>query len=78
MRDEDTQRQILATTAGLGGVTLCPCGTISLSVGGVSVRMDIATFARTAEMCRTAIAALELHARALQSMEPKKQSMMTH
>jgi hypothetical protein len=76
--DEETERQILATAAGLGNITLCPCGTISLNVGGVSVRMELTAFAQTAEMCRTAILALDGQARALQALGLKKQSLMTH
>jgi hypothetical protein len=78
MCDEDIDRQVLAAAPGLGSITLCPCGTISLHVGGVSIRMEITAFARAAEMCRVAMASLELQAQALQSAATKKQSNMTH
>ena len=64
---DEMERKILATAQGLGSITYCSCGTISLNVGGVSVRMEPGAFAQTAEMCRIAIAALEVHAQALQT-----------
>ena len=76
--DEETKRQTLATAVGLGSITLCPCGTISLNVGGISVRMELTAFIQTEEMCREAMAALKLQARAIQSITPKKPSLMTH
>jgi hypothetical protein len=78
MCDEDTERQTLATAPGLGCITLCSCGTVSLSVGGVSVRMELTAFVQTAEMCRTAMEALKLQAQALQSDARNNLSRMTH
>ena len=54
------QLQTLATLDGLGSVTLCGCGTISLHVGGVSVRMERSVLAETVAMCQDALRALPL------------------
>ncbi|MEI9978825.1 MAG: hypothetical protein WDN23_07425 [Edaphobacter sp.] len=78
MCNQDLRTQTLAVLAGLGSVTLCPCGTVSLHVGGVSVRLETAAFVQTAEMCREAIEALKLHAQTLQSAATSAQSRMTH
>jgi len=50
--------QTLASTDGLGSVTLCGCGTVSLHVGGISVRMEMAVFAETVSMCQNALRTL--------------------
>jgi hypothetical protein len=77
MCDTNNDPQTLATAAGLGSITICSCGTISLHIGGVSLRLDSTAFTLTAEMCRNALAALEHQASALQSMRPTA-SQMTH
>jgi hypothetical protein len=78
MCDQDNQPQTLATVQGLGSITLCPCGTVSINVGGVSVRLEPSAFAQTAEMCRIALAALKVEALALQSAAANSPSGMTH
>jgi hypothetical protein len=62
MCSED-KHQTLASSAGLGSISVCGCGTLSLHVGGVSVRMDLTAFVQTAEMFRIAIAHLENQAK---------------
>jgi hypothetical protein len=51
MCDAENQQQTLAIAPGLGSITLCACGTISLHVGGVSVRMAASAFAQPEQMC---------------------------
>jgi hypothetical protein len=77
MCPEDTH-QTLASSAGLGSISVCGCGTLSLHVGGVSVRMDLTAFVQTAEMFRIATAHLEAQARTLQTSTTKAPSMLTH
>jgi hypothetical protein len=72
----EDQNQTLATSSGLGSITVCGCGTISVHVGGVSVRMELSAFVQTAEMFRMAIAQLET--RSLQSTAPKTPNLLTH
>jgi hypothetical protein len=78
MCDQETKHQTLASASGLGSVTLCACGTVTLHVGGISVRMEPTAFAQTAEMCRTALAALEVQAQLLQAARAGNSSLMTH
>jgi hypothetical protein len=52
---ENAKPRILATTDSLGSVTLCDCGTVSLHLGGVSVRLELADFAQAAAMCQAAM-----------------------
>lgn len=78
MCDETKVQHVLTTVDGLGSVTLCGCGTVSLHLGGVSLRMDPATFAQAVEMCRQAVDSVELQVRSLESVATKKQSLVTH
>jgi hypothetical protein len=74
----EDKHQTLASSAGLGSISVCGCGTLSLHVGGVSVRMDLKAFVQTAEMFRIAIAHLEDQARNLQPSTAKNPSLLTH
>jgi hypothetical protein len=78
MCTEDDQHQVIATSAGLGSITVCSCGTLTVHVGGVSIRLELSAFVQTAEMFRIAVAQLEAQARALQSAPIKNLSMRTH
>jgi hypothetical protein len=78
MCDETKERHVLATVDGLGSVTLCGCGTVSLHLGGVSIRMDADTFGQAVAMCREAVATAELQVRSMESVATKKQSLLTH
>ena len=73
----EDKHQTLASSAGLGSISACGCGTLSLHVGGVSVRMDLTAFVQTAEMFRIAVAHLEAQARNLQASTTKLPSMLT-
>ena len=79
MCDQDLERQTLAACASLGSITLCPCGTVSLNVGGVSVRMELSAFVQAARMCHTAVVALDNEVRALGlGTHSPKPGMVTH
>jgi hypothetical protein len=78
MCDENNEQQTLASAPGLGSITLCPCGTITLHLGGVSVRLDPHAFAQTAGMCRDALEALTSQARTQQYNRTRTLSQMTH
>ena len=65
MCDQRPDNETLATCPGLGSITLCACGTVSLHVGGVSVRMELAAFMQAAKMCHLAMLALDPQIRAL-------------
>jgi hypothetical protein len=43
------------SSSSVGSVTLCGCGTVSLHVGGISVRMEVNVFAETVAMCQQAL-----------------------
>ena len=77
MCDRDLERRILATCEGLGSITLCPCGTVSLNVGGVSVRMELSAFVQAARMCHTAVVALDHEVRSAGSLTSAS-SLLTH
>ncbi|NYF81242.1 hypothetical protein [Granulicella arctica] len=70
--------QSLARHEGLGSITLCSCGTISLHVGGVSVRMELASFIQTAGMCEQAMKNLESQALTLLHASQTPISTTTH
>jgi hypothetical protein len=59
MCDEQPQNETLATCPGLGSITVCPCGTVSLHVGGVSVRMELSAYMQMARMCHVAMLSLD-------------------
>jgi hypothetical protein len=65
MCDQQAPHETLATCPGLGSITLCPCGTVSLHVGGVSVRMELAAFMQAAKMCHLAMLSLDPQIRAM-------------
>jgi hypothetical protein len=75
--DEQPNTETLATCAGLGSITLCPCGTVSLHVGGVSVRMEMGAFMQAAKMCHLAMLSLDGHVRAL-TQAGNNSSTVTH
>jgi hypothetical protein len=51
----------LADREGLGNVSVCGCGVVSINLAGISVRMEIGAFAQLEQMIREA--ADELSAR---------------
>ena len=74
----EDKHQTLSSSVGLGSISVCGCGTLSLHVGGVSIRMDLTAFVQTAELFRIAIAHLENQARTLQPSTAKTPSLLTH
>jgi len=65
MCDEQTVHETLATCPGLGSITLCPCGTVSLHVGGISVRMELSAYMQVAKMCHIAMLSLDNQVRTM-------------
>jgi hypothetical protein len=65
MCDENREIETLATCTGLGSITLCSCGTVSLHVGGISVRLELTAFMQTAKMCHLAMLELDSQVRAM-------------
>ncbi len=68
----------LATCPGLGSITLCPCGTVSVHVGGVSVRMEIGAYMQMAKMCHLAMLSLDGQVRAMTQAATTAGSTVTH
>ncbi len=75
--DEQRSTETLASCEGLGSITLCPCGTVSMHVGGVSVRMEMRAFMQAARMCHMAMLSLDGHVRAL-TQAGNTSSTVTH
>ena len=70
--------QPLSKQEGLGSITLCSCGTVSLHLGGVSMRMELSTFVQTVEMCQQAMKTLEMQALTLLKTSRGPVSTITH
>lgn len=51
--------QKLASSEGLGSITMCGCGTLSLNVQAMSLRLDAESFAKLLMMCSDAMYVLE-------------------
>lgn len=49
----------LARMDGLGSITQCSCGTVSVNVQALSLRMDIKALAQLLLMCSDAMSAVE-------------------
>jgi len=78
MCTENAKVETLATSTGLGSITLCSCGTVSLHVGGVSVRMEMGAFMQAARMCHIAMLALDGQVRAMAQAATGKPNIVTH
>ena len=52
----------LAERKTLGGVSMCSCGTIHLTVGGVTIRLEPEAFGEMLRMCQDAADRLILNA----------------
>ena len=70
--------QSLAHQEGLGSISLCSCGTVSLHIGGVSIRMELSTFVQTVEMCQQGMKALKMEALTLLKTSRAPVSTTTH
>ncbi len=53
----------LASSEGIGSVTLCPCSTLTLNIQALSLRLDMKAFAQLFLMCSEAMDCLEHIAR---------------
>ena len=71
------ERMMLAEAEGLGGVSLCACGTIHLSVGAVTVRLAPEAFLQAVRMCQQAAQQLTLEG-LLQAMSPSQPNNILH
>ena len=78
MCDQRQGYEMLAESDGLGSVALCGCGTVSLHVQAMSLRMDLKAFAQATAMMQSALAALEQKAVALAAVEARPGSAMLH
>lgn len=71
------ERMMLAEAEGLGGVALCACGTVHLSVGAVTVRLAPEAFLQAVRMCQQAAQQLSLEG-LLQEMSPSQVNGTLH
>ena len=71
------ERMMLAEAEGLGGVSLCACGTIHLSVGAVTVRLAPEAFLQAVRMCQQAAQQLTLEG-LLQMMSSSQPTNILH
>ncbi len=55
------EQRPLAHAEGLGSVTQCACGTLSLNVQAFSLRLDLRSFAQLLLMCSEAMEVMEDH-----------------
>lgn len=69
---------VLAALEGLGSITMCSCGVVSLHMGGISLRMEISAFSRLETMVREATEELCSRAILLEKRKQKSISSMTH
>jgi hypothetical protein len=67
---------VLSAYEGLGSITMCSCGVVTLTLGGVSLRMDVTAFTQLETMMREASEDLLTRARHLEST--RSASSMTH
>ncbi|MFC6645677.1 hypothetical protein ACFQBQ_08800 [Granulicella cerasi] len=54
-----SDQQPLAKAEGLGSITQCSCGTLSLNVQAFSLRLDLQSFAKLLLMCSEAMDSVE-------------------
>ena len=71
------ERMLLAEVEGLGGVALCACGTVHLSVGAITVRLAPDAFLQAVRMCQQAAQQLTL-AGLLQAISPSQPNNILH
>lgn len=49
----------LARAEGLGSITFCKCGTLSLNIQAMTLRLDMTAFVQLMTMCEQAVTALQ-------------------
>lgn len=77
MCDQQNSHETLATCPGLGSITLCSCGTVSLHVGGISVRMELSAYMQVAKMCHLAMLSLNSQVQSMAETATKPR-LVTH
>jgi len=70
--------EVLARSEGLGSVTVCDCGTISLHVGGVTLRLEPTAFIQLDTMVQDAIETLRSRALEIEEGPSQVLSLRTH
>jgi hypothetical protein len=78
MCDEQSVHETLANCPGLGSITVCSCGTVSLHVGGVSVRMEMTAYMQVAKMCHQAMLTLDNQLRTVAQALQNTSTTVTH
>jgi hypothetical protein len=76
--DKSSRGTTLAAHEGLGSITMCSCGVVSLHMGGVSLRMEISAFSRLEALVREAAEELCTRALLLDKMKQRGPSLLTH
>ena len=69
---------VLSDREGIGRVTMCGCGVVSLHLGGTSLRMDVATMAELERLLRSAVGELYALSLALKEEKNAPASSLTH
>lgn len=70
--------EVLARYQGLGSVSICGCGTVSLHVGGVTLRLEPTAFIQLETMIQDAVETLRTRALEIEESPSQVLSMMTH
>ena len=70
--------EVLARYEGLGSVSICGCGTVSLHVGGVTLRLEATAFIQLDTMIQDAIETLRTRALEIEEGPSQVLSLMTH
>jgi len=78
MCSENKGLEILAVCEGMGSVGLCGCGTVSLHVQAMTLRMELRAFHQATAMMQEALAVLEQKAMTLAALELRAGSPMLH
>ncbi len=74
----DANAEPLARSEGLGSITFCKCGTLSINIQAMSVRLDVAAFVQLMTMCEQAVAALEQMSEHLQQQRTANANAHIH
>jgi hypothetical protein len=78
MCTESKGPEVLASSEGLGSVALCGCGTVSLHVQAMSLRMDLKAFQLAAAMIQRALVAMEQRSLLISELEGRASNVLLH
>jgi 8-oxo-dGTP pyrophosphatase MutT (NUDIX family) len=78
MAEKSSPNTTLAAQEGIGSITMCDCGVVSLNMGGVTIRLEITAFSRLETMIREAAEELGIRATLIKKMRQASPSTMTH